>query len=49
MAWLECPETGREFRLMTRNGTRYGTNMPYVECCPFCGATMNDSHVTEFE
>lgn len=52
MAWLKCPneyKCGAKFRIMTESGTTYGTNMSYIECCPFCGHDMDDSDVVSKE
>jgi hypothetical protein len=49
MAWFKCPSSGREFRIVTEDGTRYGTNMPYIDRCPFCGCDMDGDDVLDKE
>lgn len=47
MAVFKCPKNDREFKIITQNGSIHGTNMPYIECCPFCGCDMDGSDVIE--
>jgi len=48
MAEFVCTkgENDTKFRILTENGAIHGTNMPYIENCPFCGADKKYIKVT---
>ncbi len=40
MAKFECPNSGIQFIITTKDGAVHGTSIPYIESCPFCGTNM---------
>ncbi len=47
MAKFECPDSGIQFVISTEDGFVHGTNIPYIESCPFCGTDMKHTDCIE--